>query len=390
MGGWGMSIDFKTLFLLTLDVEAMLGILLMFCWMQNTAVRAVAWWGCAHLLRSLSIGLYGMYGALPDVITITVADVILFSSYAVTWTGARIFDARLPRPGSLITGATLWLLACQFSEFSQASALRTSLSAAIIATFMWLTAYEFWRGRAELVSRWPAIFILFANGAVFLLRSPMITELAWPTGEHVFSSAWLTVISTESLLATISTAFILLAMAKERAELRHKTAAKTDALTGLPNRGSFFQEAASLSRTGSRPLALLMIDLDHFKSINDQFGHAVGDKVLKIFAQTTAGNLRPTDLVGRLGGEEFAVLLPGASEEGAWIVAERLRSAFADAAMTVDGLPVHATASVGMSVLNPGQDMNALLDLADQALYRAKAAGRNRVVGAQPQLAPAA
>src|SRR3984893_19543999 len=243
MGAWGMSIDFKTLFLLTLDVETMLGILLMFCWMQNTAVRAVAWWGCAHLLRSLSIGLYGMYGALPDVITITVADVILFSSYAVTWTGARIFDARLPRPGSLITGATLWLLACQFSEFSQASALRTSLSAAIIATFMWLTAYEFWRGRAELVSRWPAIFILFANGAVFLLRSPMITELAWPTGEHVFSSAWLTVISTESLLATISTAFILLAMAKERAELRHKTAAKTDALTGLPNRGSFFQEA---------------------------------------------------------------------------------------------------------------------------------------------------
>jgi diguanylate cyclase (GGDEF)-like protein len=331
-----------------------------------------------------------MYGALPDVITITVADVILFSSYAVTWTGARIFDARLPRPGSLITGATLWLLACQFSEFSQASALRTSLSAAIIATFMWLTAYEFWRGRAELVSRWPAIFILFANGAVFLLRSPMITQLAWPTGEHVFASAWLTVISTESLLATISTAFILLAMAKERAELRHKTAAKTDALTGLPNRGSFFQEAASLSQTGSRPLALLMIDLDHFKSINDQFGHAVGDRVLKIFAQTTAGNLRPTDLVGRLGGEEFAVLLPGASEEGAWIVAERLRSAFADAATTVDGLPVHATASVGMSVLNPGQDMNALLDLADQALYRAKAAGRNRVVGAQPQLAPAA
>src|SRR6266496_3446125 len=101
--GWGMSIDFKTLFLLTLDVEAMLGILLLFSWMQNTAVRAVAWWGCANLLRSLSIGLYGMYGVLPDAITITAADVILFSSYAVTWTGARIFDARAPRPGSLIT-----------------------------------------------------------------------------------------------------------------------------------------------------------------------------------------------------------------------------------------------------------------------------------------------
>ncbi len=384
-----MSIDFKTLFLLTLDVEAMLGILLLFSWMQNTAVRAVAWWGCANLLRSLSIGLYGMYGVLPDAITITAADVILFSSYAVTWTGARIFDARAPRPGSLITGATIWLLACQFLEFSQASAIRASLSAGIIATFMWLTAYEFWRGRAErLLSRWPAIFILFANGAVFLLRSPLIAQLAWPTDEHVFSSAWLTVISTESLLATISTAFILLAMAKERAELRHKTAAKTDALTGLANRRSFLQEAARLIATGSRPVALLMIDLDHFKSINDQFGHAVGDKVLKIFAQTTVGNVRPTDLVGRLGGEEFAVLLANASQEGALLVAERLRSAFAAAAASVDGLPIHATASVGLSILHPGQDMSALSDLADQALYRAKATGRNRV--AQQQLAPAA
>src|ERR1700693_4167391 len=142
-----MSIDFKTLFLLTLDVEAMLGILLLFSWTQSTAVRAVAWWGCAHLLRSLSIGLYGMDGALPDLITITIADVILFGSYAVTWTGARIFDGRGARPGSLITGATVWLLASQFSEFAQASALRASLSAAIIATFMWLTAHEFWRGR---------------------------------------------------------------------------------------------------------------------------------------------------------------------------------------------------------------------------------------------------
>jgi diguanylate cyclase (GGDEF)-like protein len=385
-----MSIDFKTLFLLTLDVEAMLGVLLLFSWTQNTAVRAVAWWGCAHLLRSLSIGLYGMYGPLPDLITITIADVILFGSYAVTWTGARIFDGRGARPGSLITGATVWLLASQFSEFAQASAVRASLSAAIIATFMWLTAHEFWQGRTErLLSRWPAIFILFANGAVFLLRSPLIARLALPTDEHVFASAWLTVISTESLLATISTAFILLAMAKERAELRHKTAATKDPLTGLANRRCFFQEAARLMQTSNRPFALLMIDLDHFKSINDQFGHAVGDEVLRIFAKTASANLRPSDLVGRLGGEEFAVLLPAASQEGAWLVAERLRSAFAAAGASVSGLSIQATASVGLSILDPGQDMSTLLDLADQALYRAKAGGRNRVAGPQPQFAAA-
>ena len=276
-----MSIDFPTLFLLTLDVEAMVGLLMLFAWTQNAAVTAMGWWGAANLLRALSLGLFAMYGALPDFITITAADLILFSSYAVTWTGARVFDGRPPRPGSLITGATVWLLACQFSAFAPGSPIRASLSAAIIVTFLWLTAFEFWRGRGEkLLSRWPAIFILFVNGAVFLLRNPLIGPLAASANDKLLSSAWLTVISVESLLATISIAFILLAMAKERTELGHKQAATIDPLTGISNRRAFFQEASQLVRTTNRPLALLMIDLDHFKSINDQFGHAIGDKVL--------------------------------------------------------------------------------------------------------------
>ena len=385
-----MSLDFTTLFLLTLDIEAMLGLLLLFSWAQNTGVTAVAWWGAANLLRALSIGLYGMYGALPDFLTITIADVILFSSYAVTWTGARVFHGRAARPGSLVTGATVWLLACQLAAFPPGSSLRGSLSAAIIVTFVWLTAFEFWRGRGErLLSRWPAIFIFFANGAIFLLRNPWIGPLAAPANDRLFSSAWLTVLSTEAMLASISTAFILLAMAKERAELRHKQAATIDPLTGVANRRAFFQDAARIVKAAKRPVALLMIDLDHFKSINDQFGHAIGDKVLEIFAKTAEANLRGTDLVGRLGGEEFAVLLPNATEQGAWTVAERLRSAFASAAATVDGLPVGATASLGLSLIEAGHAMSGLLDLADQALYRAKSTGRNRVAVAEPELAPA-
>ena len=386
-----MSIDFPTLFLLTLDVEAMVGLLMLFSWTQNAAVTAMGWWGAANLLRALSLGLFAMYGALPDFITITAADLILFSSYAVTWTGARVFDGRLPRPGSLITGATVWLLASEFSAFAPGSPIRASLSAAIIVTFLWLTAFEFWRSWGEqLLSRWPAIFILFVNGAVFLLRNPVIGPLAATANDKLLSSAWLTVISVESLLATISTAFILLAMAKERAELGHKQAATIDPLTGIANRRAFFAEASRLVRTTNRPVALLMIDLDHFKSINDQFGHAIGDKVLSTFAKTAQAHLRGTDLVGRLGGEEFAVLLPNATEQGSWIVAERLRSAFAAAAATIDGLPVAATASVGLSLIEGGRAMDPLFDLADQALYRAKATGRNRVAMAGPELVPAA
>ena len=119
--------------------------------------------------------------------------------------------------------------------------------------------------------------------------------------------------SFEALLFTISIAFILLAMAKERTELRHRTAAMVDPLTGIANRRSFLQDAAHLAKrhaANPRPTAVLLIDLDHFKSINDRFGHALGDRVLEIFADARARHsMRSTDLLGRLGGEEFAAML---------------------------------------------------------------------------------
>ena len=206
----------------------------------------------------------------------------------------------------------------------------------IIAAYTWLTAYEFWRGRNEpLVSRWPAIVLFITHGAMFLLRTPLNALLHGKDSDGLLSSAWLSVLSLEAFLMTIATAFILLAMSKERTELRHKTAAMIDPLTGLLNRRAFLQDAEALLQqqiARDRPIAVLLIDLDHFKSINDRFGHAVGDKVLQIFAKTTRASLRQTDLVGRLGGEEFTVVLADASIDNAYLVADRLRKAFAAAA----------------------------------------------------------
>ena len=126
---------------------------------------------------------------------------------------------------------------------------RVLLSSGIITAYTWATAYEFWRGRSEpLVSRWPAIFMLFAHGALFLLRTPLSQVLPWSPASQVFDSVWLTVLSFEALLFTIAIAFILLAMAKERTELRHKTAALIDPLTGIANRRAFLEEVVSLSK----------------------------------------------------------------------------------------------------------------------------------------------
>ena len=383
LGSQAMNLDVNTLFLVTIYVEAMLGLLLLFAWVQNSAVTAVAWWGSAHLLRAASVVLFGMYESAPDWITIDLSNAILFTSFAASWTGARIFDGRSPSYIGLFAGALLWLAVCRIPAISQSMEARILISSFIVTGYTWAAAYEFWRGRSEpLVSRWPAIFMLFAHGSLFLLRTPLSTVMPWIPDTQVFESVWLTVLSFEALLFTIAIAFILLAMAKERTELLHKTASLVDPLTGIPNRRAFLEGAEAMAQridADPRPAAVLLVDLDHFKTINDSFGHALGDRVLQLFAETAGANIAPSDLLGRLGGEEFAITLYDVDRERAKEVAEAIRRSFAEAASEVNGHPVGATCSVGVAVSEKGPlDMNELLAQADEALYSAKERGRNR------------
>jgi diguanylate cyclase (GGDEF)-like protein len=386
-----MNLDLNTLFLVAIYVEALLGLLLLFVWVQNTQIHAVAWWGSAHLMRSGSIALFGLYGSTSDLISIDLANVILFLSFAVTWTGARVFDDRPPLPLYIGLGPFIWVLAVHMPSLTGNLDLHVLLSCGIIAAYTWLTAYEFWLGREEaLVSRWPAIFMLFAHGSMFLLRTPLAGVLPWlPPGAAV-KSVWLIVMTFEALLFTISIAFILLAMAKERSEYRLRSAALVDSLTGIANRRSFLQDGADLAKRHTFnpcPAAVLLIDLDHFKSINDRFGHAVGDRVLQIFARTAQDNIKAPELIGRLGGEEFAAVLYDVGADRATARAELIRTCFAEAAEEVDGYPVGATLSIGVAFTRSTElDLPELLIQADGALYGAKERGRNRVEIASREL----
>ncbi len=387
-----MKLDVNTVFMVTIYVEAILGLLLLFAWIQNSAIHAVAWWGFAHLMRTASVVIFGMLGSIPDVFSIDLANTLLLTSYGMTWTGARLFDGRKARPLGLVAGAALWLVVCRLPGIFELVDMRVLISSGIVTAYTWLTAYEFWNGRKEpLVSRWPAIFLLFSHGALFLLRTPLARLLPWSPTNDIFDSVWLTALSLEALLFTIAIAFVLLAMAKERIEFRHKTAAMIDPLTGIANRRAFLHDGLRMMQRQAvelRPTAVLLIDLDHFKSINDRFGHAIGDRVLQVFAESASTSLRKTDLLGRLGGEEFAAVLYDVDRERALLAGERLRSAFAAAAYEVDGRPVAATVSIGVvASKEPSFDVAVLLAQADQALYRAKERGRNRVEIASLELA---
>ncbi len=163
-----------------------------------------------------------------------------------------------------------------------------------------------------------------------------------------------------------------------------KKIAATDPLTGALNRRSFADRAfVELSRASrySRPTSLLMIDADHFKSINDAHGHAGGDAVLQAMVTSISASLRPSDLLGRLGGEEFGVLLAETDLAGAEVAAERVRSAIAKLRVSVNDASINFTISIGVAAFRPeATGLQHVMELADTALYEAKAKGRNRVV----------
>jgi diguanylate cyclase (GGDEF)-like protein len=377
-----MALDIHTLFLVTMHVEIMLGLLLFLAWSQNLSKRALAWWGSAHLMRAISIMLFGLHGSVPTSISIDLANAVLFGSFALTWSGARVFDRRPPEIALALVGIAIWVLACRLPAFSASAEARALLGAGIVAGYTWLAAFEFWRGRTEaLVSRWPAIFLLFAHGSLFLLRTSPGGMLNASSGRDFAMSGWLELLSLEALLFTISIAFILLAMAKERTEYGQRTAARTDPLTGIANRRGFLEQAAvSQQAAAAQAAAVLLFDLDHFKLINDRYGHAIGDRALQVFAEIARDHVGAEGIVGRWGGDEFVAVLHGANADRGAAMAEQIQATFAASSANIDGRPVKATVSTGMVYSADGPfEISALLLRADQALYRAKEDGRNRL-----------
>jgi diguanylate cyclase (GGDEF)-like protein len=165
----------------------------------------------------------------------------------------------------------------------------------------------------------------------------------------------------------------------------YEQAAKTDLLTGVHNRrwmAEMFPRQLARSEFSGQPAALLMVDIDHFKRLNDTYGHAIGDVVLKAVARRLSDTLRPTDFLVRYGGEEFVALLSGATHESAAIAGERLRRAVADAQYAAQelGSALRVTVSIGVAIARPEEALDALIERADTALYRAKASGRDSVV----------
>jgi diguanylate cyclase (GGDEF)-like protein len=372
-----MVLDSSTLFIVATSITGLLGVFLLMLWLQERNSPALAWWGAAYLMGASAVMLWGTRGSLhffaPEV-----PSALLFIACGMIWNGARLFHGRRVVPGALFAGALVWLLATQSSLFAQSEESRVVLSSVVIALYAFLTAFELRRERRrDLAAGWLSIAIPLSHSAVFL--APIALILLVP--EKASADGLFALFAFETVIYVVGTAFVVVVMSKERVALVHKTASMTDPLTGLFNRRAFLDAADRMiaqRQRNSLPISVLLFDLDRFKSINDRFGHAVGDEALKLFATTATGNMRSSDVIGRLGGEEFAALLPGNAADAA-MVAERLRAAFQAAAVAICGHEIGATVSVGVATGATPVHVESLLGQADAALYRAKAKGRNRI-----------
>jgi diguanylate cyclase (GGDEF)-like protein len=375
-----MRFDTATLMAAASIITALGGVLLLAVWLQMRHATALLWWSAANFLSAAGIALLAA-GLLNTVAPLLAAGTLLADAAPpLVWIGARTFNQRHTPKAAAFAGIAVWLVVDQASALVLAVPLTTFAGWAI---WLSLAGIELWRGRAEKIpARWALIAILAVHASIYAGGVYDVLAGNFPASGLPPLNSWFGIIFFEGLTYAMGSAISMVLICRERETQKYMHAAHNDSLTGIANHGSFLDGARRLfmrCKADGAPCSLIMFDLDHFKNVNDVYGHRVGDQVLRAFADTARGLLRANDLFGRYGGEEFTAVLPNATIETAYVIAERVRHTFADAHRFWDGQPLNATVSAGVAEAGPEASFDATIDAADQALYRAKKLGRDRV-----------
>ncbi|MDR7269931.1 diguanylate cyclase (GGDEF)-like protein [Pelomonas saccharophila] len=282
----------------------------------------------------------------------------------------------------LLAGATL---AIPFILDASTPARAGTMSAAMAALLLPATVMALRQGwRGELSFRVVALMLLLANLALVLR---VCFAVWWAGGGHLpagTSTFWSSAIFMLAFMAVLAAGFGFVLAGFERMAAQMRELASVDGLTGAVNHNtavSLLAHSLERGRRENQPVSFVMLDLDHFKRVNDQHGHVVGDQVLKAVAACTRARLRGSDVLGRLGGEEFGLVLPATGVAGAKHLAEQVRLAVEALELKGDGgQPLRVTLSAGVAQASKSDTPETLMHLADKALYQAKQKGRNRVI----------
>jgi len=379
-----MKLDIPTVIFMLVMITGLIGLIFMSAWLRRRReiyLRA----GSAGLLLAIGLTLLIGRGTIPDRVSIDIANAVTLIGLGLAWSAVRVFEGREAPIAAVLAGGVLWLVACTWPPFYDVLAYRIGFHAAISAAYAFASGYEFSRGRNDALRTRRALALACTfQGFFVLFRGAYTAFIDAPESLFTGKGSWVHgVLIAEPVLMLIVIAMLGVGLMREEAETHLRRRADTDPLTGVHNRRAFFalaDEAIGLARRDGRSIALLLFDLDHFKAINDRYGHLMGDLALTAFTTAVTNVVRSTDFIGRIGGEEFAVLVAGAEAATATSIAERIRFDFSRATISLDGKAMSATVSAGIAAARGGSiDLKALVTEADRALYGAKHAGRDRV-----------
>lgn len=379
-----MQFDGPTVLAVGGMVIAMLATTMFYFYLQDRKARWLGLWAAPFVVGILAVLVYSQRGSAPDFVSRGVGTALILLVYGLIWQAIRAFDGRRMLLWPVVLILLSWLGLSLWPAFAQALPVRILVVSLMLALLCGLCAWEVWRGRAErLPSRGAAVVLLAVFAVAQLGRIALIPVAPFPIGAMPPQGWAITVSFGGATIAAIFISILVISMTKERRELAQRNISITDPLTGLLNRRAFSDQALARNALPERarpPVGLLVLDLDRFKTINDTHGHEVGDRVLRSFADVMRMSVRSEDLVFRLGGEEFCMILPGADVAEAMATADRIRRTFALSFVVAEAQDIRATVSIGVASCEGGTPLEALLAAADTALYEAKRAGRNKVV----------
>jgi len=342
------------------------------------SVRGLGSWAAGTGLLFIAGLAASTRAILPDLFAIALANLLIFSGVYLQYFGSQQFFGLQPRfwpRYAIIVGMAL--VSTWFLVVDPQYRARLMVSIAVMSWLFASHAYLVYTRGARSFAYRMAMVVLVCSVLSQVLR--FATAWLFPVGTGILDNTpqnLIYVISYPFMMLLTAISLVLMATDRVRAEFEHLAShdSLTDALTRRNLTEACHQELERCKRHG-RMMSLLLIDIDHFKAINDQYGHQAGDQALVLFVQTVTTLLRSADAIGRLGGEEFVVVLPETTLDVAQVVAERIRRKVADLPV-----PESFTVSIGVTTNQGGDDtVEALLARADRAMYQAKQDGRNRV-----------
>ncbi|MXN63574.1 diguanylate cyclase [Stappia sp. GBMRC 2046] len=357
-------------------------------WLEQPDARYWKSWAVANLLLGVSLIFFMAEPHLPASVIVVAPNGLLILGFTLRWCGAREFAGREMPLGYAVAPFACFAALCAVPWFIASYGAVYTVVNLILAILALGTAAEFFRDRRDgLLSRYGLVFSYSLMGLSFALRVLQGilegNEMAYQLPDDMMLVLHLVV----ALVYTSSSGAFSLTIAYERNAAEQREAALRDPLTGVYNRRDFENRLHTLLEDDKAPrFAIVQFDIDHFKQVNDRFGHAAGDKALRLCASAIRDALRPQDCLARLGGEEFAALLVDIEREEAARIADRVREAVSAIALDVTEDGYRLTVSAGIYHAGSSHpDFDAVMKIADDCLYLAKNRGRDRI-----ELSPAA